>query len=338
FCTTSWSQFQFNGQVTELYKSKPVYLSLVEDYRKTGRVYLDQIIQKTQADSLGYFTFSGEELPLENRFYRIHTDGCNEEEATKLHFMGQCPSTISILFIANNRDSISLPLGNYDQAFCEISSTNTATAHLLEFEVLKEKMILDFVENDDSRLAENLKFNKWFATFDDFAKSTKEPLVELYVYSFLSERSNETYRAYKEHLKEHQPYQTLAPALSKKYPNTEYTSQFYEEMVENHNLDKQEIIQDGPLRLKNLIPALSIIGLLLIALVYFKPSFTFSKTTRLEALTTQEQKVANAIKKGKTNKEIASELFISLSTVKTHINSIYKKLGVGSRRELKSKF
>ena len=77
FCALGWSQFEFKGQVSGLYKNRPVYLSLIEDYRKTGRVYLDQIIQKTQADSLGYFTFSGEQLPLENRFYRIHTDGCD---------------------------------------------------------------------------------------------------------------------------------------------------------------------------------------------------------------------------------------------------------------------
>ena len=40
----------------------------------------------------------------------------------------------------------------------------------------------------------------------------------------------------------------------------------------------------------------------------------------------------------KTNKEIASELFISLSTVKTHINNLNKKLNVTSRKELKRLF
>ena len=31
--------------------------------------------------------------------------------------------------------------------------------------------------------------------------------------------------------------------------------------------------------------------------------------------------------------EIASELFVSVNTVKTHQRSIYRKLGVGTRRE-----
>jgi len=40
------------------------------------------------------------------------------------------------------------------------------------------------------------------------------------------------------------------------------------------------------------------------------------------------------ILQGKSNKEIANELFISLSTVKTHITNIYNKLKVSSRQEL----
>lgn len=41
------------------------------------------------------------------------------------------------------------------------------------------------------------------------------------------------------------------------------------------------------------------------------------------------------IQQGKANKEIATELFISLSTVKTHINNIYKKLDLKSRDEMR---
>ena len=38
--------------------------------------------------------------------------------------------------------------------------------------------------------------------------------------------------------------------------------------------------------------------------------------------------------KGITNKEIAEQLFISLSTVKSHINTIYSKLSISSRKEI----
>ena len=40
----------------------------------------------------------------------------------------------------------------------------------------------------------------------------------------------------------------------------------------------------------------------------------------------------------KTNKEIASALFVSVSTIKTHINNLYKKLEVTSREEMVLRF
>lgn len=54
----------------------------------------------------------------------------------------------------------------------------------------------------------------------------------------------------------------------------------------------------------------------------------------LPELSKQETLVRNLILEGKSNKEIANELFISLSTVKSHITNIYGKLNVGNRQEL----
>lgn len=51
-------------------------------------------------------------------------------------------------------------------------------------------------------------------------------------------------------------------------------------------------------------------------------------------LSRQEVTVRNLILQGKSNKEIANELFISLSTVKSHITNLYAKLNVANRREL----
>jgi DNA-binding CsgD family transcriptional regulator len=40
----------------------------------------------------------------------------------------------------------------------------------------------------------------------------------------------------------------------------------------------------------------------------------------------------------KSNKDIADTLFVSLSTVKTHVNNVYRKLNVQTRDEVKSLF
>jgi len=40
------------------------------------------------------------------------------------------------------------------------------------------------------------------------------------------------------------------------------------------------------------------------------------------------------VAKGRTNKEAATELYVSVKTVEHHLSNIYMKLGVPSRREL----
>jgi DNA-binding NarL/FixJ family response regulator len=52
-----------------------------------------------------------------------------------------------------------------------------------------------------------------------------------------------------------------------------------------------------------------------------------------ENLTQTEIKVMALLGKGKSNKEIASELKCSVKTIKNHLNSIYNKLGVTNRTE-----
>jgi two-component system NarL family response regulator len=57
------------------------------------------------------------------------------------------------------------------------------------------------------------------------------------------------------------------------------------------------------------------------------------RATSGPALSSREIEVLHLIATGKTNKEIASALFISEGTVKTHVNSIHEKLGVRDRTD-----
>lgn len=63
-------------------------------------------------------------------------------------------------------------------------------------------------------------------------------------------------------------------------------------------------------------------------------SSTTPATEPREALTNREEEVLVTVARGRTNAEIADELHISLSTVKSHLASLMGKLGARNRVEI----
>jgi DNA-binding NarL/FixJ family response regulator len=53
-----------------------------------------------------------------------------------------------------------------------------------------------------------------------------------------------------------------------------------------------------------------------------------------EALTPSERRIAVMAAGGRTNRDIAQELFVTPKTVEVHLSAAYRKLGIASRRGL----
>ena len=60
---------------------------------------------------------------------------------------------------------------------------------------------------------------------------------------------------------------------------------------------------------------------------------TSPDTDELAQLTQQEQKILLLVAEGKTNKEIAAEVFLSDKTVKNYVSSILSKLNLQRRAQ-----
>lgn len=55
---------------------------------------------------------------------------------------------------------------------------------------------------------------------------------------------------------------------------------------------------------------------------------------QIDTLTNREKEIVTLVSRGKSNQEIADELFLSLGTVKNHLSNILNKLGLRDRTQL----
>lgn len=64
-----------------------------------------------------------------------------------------------------------------------------------------------------------------------------------------------------------------------------------------------------------------------------KKERTINKNVNIEVLTPKEKEVLSLLAKGANNQEIANQLCVQDVTIKTHLNSIFKKLKVSNRTQ-----
>jgi DNA-binding CsgD family transcriptional regulator len=103
-------------------------------------------------------------------------------------------------------------------------------------------------------------------------------------------------------------------------------------------------LQPGPQRLAQLLANGGFLVLFnvfpLVWIKWFQPLQPVSSLEKFELLgiTRREKEIIKLIQEGKTNQEIADNLFISVATVKDHNHNLFRKSGVRNRLELANLF
>lgn len=333
------AQYSFSGYINPDEWDNTVYLSIVDDYRKLSGVYTEQIIAKTKADETGFFEFKGNMLDSQNRIYRIHIDKCTESEQDINHFNGHCGESEQLLFIAKNTDTLNLPFSFGNQVFCKIESNNPKANAFLRIDSLKNDMRYAYSE---VRTEANRRLNnkKWFKLLQDYGEVLNEPIAELSIYAYLSDRSSDFHNYYVEDLQNNSYYDDLKARLENNYPEAAYTIQYRNELAADRYMLASKNDSTTSSGWKMLLYGLLAVSIILNGFFLYRnwKRKSLNKQNLKAKLSKQEQVVLEHILQDKTNKDIAEALFLSVSTVKSHTNNIYKKLNVQSRDDAKSLF
>lgn len=305
-----------------------VFMAGVQNLNDYYRTSSKLVINMAEVDEEGNFILEGENLPDEDLFYRLYLmknentdfDAClyvGGHDFNSVHLILNNDSEINI-----NTDSTSLaPFGNY---MVEGNTENLLMRELSSivfpsFYFYKIQFPLEL------RLSEE-KLHSDLKNFSDTCGHTLVALAAVNNMDFDSffEKNKDFYLKFQER-------------VNADLPKTAYARNFNRKM---HYYSGVEHGKGGPWKYLSVV-----LGLLLVLVTglwlrgrRIISDATSSIRSNLEKpevrLTKKESEILACIKSGKSNKEIASELFVEVSTVKSHINKIYSKLGVSSRSDL----
>lgn len=331
FCfSKQYAQFQFSGKISDDYKDAIAYLSIVKDYKKTNQFIAENVLATSKINEQGEFLFTGNFLTQQDNIYKIYIDNCNENITNAKHLLNQCLDYTSINFIANNNDNINFPLNNLNQMLCDFTFDRKENTYIKQIDSLQESLLIN-LENTINDAQRKLIYKNYFSQLKTFSTNLKHPVAELYAFNLYANQNSFSRAFYLKDLKKSGYYNELGNKLELN-ELSDYAYQL-----------KNELLYDNTTFTKNNYNFIFylLIGLLLISLFlnYFlyKKNKSYSSIKPIcykETLTKQEQRVFEEMNSDLTNKEIADKLFISLSTVKTHINNIYSKLKISSRKEI----
>ena len=325
-----YGQYSISGYLDTPEKNKRVYLCLLK-FNELNSIGPDQLLTSTVTDSLGYFSFEGSLLSDKHALYRIYANLDEDVEGVQKYDMEDFKNFHNFIF--SNKDTIVFER-NSKFWFSSNRNTNPIDKEWNAYGSYTDKLRQEFADFNYQNI-NNQTTEQYLRELKSFVIEKKtHPLTTLILLGSLPKN------AFKKDLNdEPEFYVQLLGQLNNYYDNSFYAQQyksFLDDLYKSETREELAFFQ-------KLSYGLAILSLLFFASIVFlvlklKQARTTQQTPVDFSLTTQEEKVAELMIADKTNKEIATELFISLNTVKTHVRNLYAKLEVGNRTEFVEKF
>ena len=323
-----FASYKIHGRVNLGDEWQPkIYLAIVEELSDYYRASPDLIVNTGLIEADGSFRIEGDELPDRPYFYRLYLMKEQNTEFDACLYVGGDDHNFIHVILDNNAtleiqadSTYYAPFGNYN---IKGSKENHLMRELIEM-VYPSFYFYQIKFPTELRLSEEKLFNSLM----QFADTCSSDLVALAAIN-----NTDMDRYYDEHAS---TYQSFGERLKAGKAQLTYTNNYLRKL--RFYADDMSYI---PLWAKILMVLQSVLIVLLAYLLYMKqrpktaPQEDAKPNTPIpsDVLTSKELEILQLIAAGKSNKEIASALFIELSTVKTHINKIYTKLKVKSRKD-----
>jgi DNA-binding CsgD family transcriptional regulator len=285
-----------------------VYLSLIPDFDKLNSMSNEMIIEKTSIDKSGQFHFDTKYLPEKDNLFRIHISKKNDPPAS-LIIGGRDENHFFIIANKNSKVNIRdtsasgfikgiVAEGYYPNKL--LRQIDAITGYLDTTSFTGSPVKIELIK---SAISDRLR---------SYADTSSNPLVGLYA-------------LYKSN-------------FEKNYP---VNQQFYIYFVNKWKKERSTYFIEFRKKIPQsdkygagfpyFISGIFLIIGFLACLAYF--NLLKKDQNPLRDLSVQERKIFAMIMEGKSNKEISDILAIGLSTVKSHVNNIYSKLGINSRKD-----
>lgn len=285
-----------------------VYLSHIGTFKELYTMSNEMIIAEASIDSLGNFSFMPDYLPEEDQLFRIHVSK-KGAPAASLIIGGNEENHLFI--IANKSSRVVLNNGNENGFIRTMTLAGYAPNKSLQ-EIDQIASYADSTHFNGSSMKREFVTKAIQEKLRFVADTASHPLVSLYALHKSDFESNYPVNQafYEDYLDKWQG------------ENSSYFSSFRAQFPNKKSPNALYYV---------------LIGLAFFILGFFLNQFLKYRSkqnkNQLESLSVQERKIYNLLKQGHSNKEISEEYSIGLSTVKSHVSSIYSKLNVKSRKE-----
>jgi len=285
-----------------------VYLSQIYYFNDSYTMSNEMIIAQATVDSLGNFSFNSDYLPKEDHLFRIHLSKKGAPPAS-LIIGGKEENHLFI--VANNSSRVVLHNEDPGRLMGSMKIEGYVPSKGLR-EVDQIASYADSTHFNGSSMKREFVTKAIQEKLRFVADTATHPLVSLYALDKSNFESNFAvnqtfYENYLEKWEEQES--TYFQTFRSRLPIKKATNWYY----------------------------YIIIGFAFFILGFFLNRFLKYRSkqnkNQLESLSVQERKIYNLLKMGHSNKEISEEYSIGLSTVKSHVSSIYNKLNVKSRKE-----